>query len=156
MSEQIEEITFDRIFINNQAWKTELEVAVKDLLHENFFSLIGSGRSGPYALELEIADKRLVLNTSCRRKTSKIAIPTSPFRRVIKDYFILFDSYEEAMNLGHHGKLEAIDMGRRGLHNEGAELLMDLVDEEIETDLETARRLFTIITVLHLKPGVGV
>lgn len=148
--EKIEDINFKRVFLGNSAWDDELEIAINDLLEDNKFS-VKDWRNGPYRTKLDIVDNRISLGIEAADKETKISIPTSPFRRIIKDYFILFDSYEEAMNLGHHGKIEAIDMGRRSLHNEGAETLIDLLDEKIEVNLETARRLFTIITVLHLK-----
>ena len=136
--------------VSEQFWNAELEVAVQDLLNNNEFSLLECG-CGPYSVDMSVVDNRMVLHIKSEQTDKKITIPVNPFKSVIKDYFLVFDSYQEALNNGHHGRLQAIDMGRRGLHDEGADILMDVLEGKINTDHETARRLFTIIMVLHLK-----
>lgn len=136
--------------VQQQFWNAELEVAIQDLQNKNEFSLIECG-CGPYAVEMSVVENRLVLHVTSQETDKKITIPTMPFKTVVKDYFLVFDSYQEALNNGHHGRLQAIDMGRRGLHDEGADILMEVLKEKIKTNHETARRLFTIIMVLHLK-----
>lgn len=150
-NEKISEIVFDRR-IRNERWLTELDIAVRDLLAKNYFSVIG-GNNGPYKLDMQIVDNRIVLVTKLSKikKTEKFIIPASSFKSLVKDYFMMFDSYQEALNMGHHAKLEAIDMGRRGLHNEAAETLIEVMEGKVNMDFDTARRLFTVIMVLHLK-----
>lgn len=150
-NEKISEIVFDRR-IRNERWLTELDIALRDLLAKNYFSVIG-GNNGPYKLDMQIVDNRIVLVTKLSKikKTEKFIIPASSFKSLVKDYFMMFDSYQEALNMGHHAKLEAIDMGRRGLHNEAAETLIEVMEGKVNMDFDTARRLFTVIMVLHLK-----
>lgn len=144
-TEHIAELVFDR-HIRQDRWISELDIAVRDLLASNYFSLVNN-ISGPYKTNLQIVDSRMVLLVNGENFT----IPTTPFKKIIKDYFLMFDSYQEALNHGQHAKLEAIDMGRRGLHNEAAETLIELLEGRVNMDFDTARRLFTIIMVLHLK-----
>ena len=148
-NEFIKTITLNKR-ISQKFWNSELEIAINDLQNRNNFSLIECGK-GPYIAEMSIIDGRVVLNVNSEKTEKKISIPTRPFKTVIKDYFLVFDSYQDALNNGHHSKLQAIDMGRRGLHDEGADILIELLSNKIKTDHETARRLFTIMIALHLK-----
>lgn len=148
-TEFIRSITLNKL-VHEQFWNTELEVAVQDLQNRNNFSLTECG-CGPYNVEMLIVDGRVVLHVTSKGTDKKITIPVKPFKSVIKDYFLVFDSYQDALNNGQHAKLQAIDMGRRGLHDEGADILIDVLSSKIKTDHETARRLFTIMMVLHLK-----
>lgn len=136
--------------VHVQFWNTELEIAVRDLENKNTFSLTECA-CGPYDVDMKVVDNRLVLDITSESNNAKIVIPSKPFASVIKDYFLVFDSYQEALNKGHHARLQAIDMGRRGLHDEGADILIEVLSGKIKTDHETARRLFTILMVLHLK-----
>ena len=130
----------------------ERRVAIYDLLEENSFRLIGD-YDGPYDLRLSIEDNRLAfqINDSKGVSLTRFTLPLSPFRRIIKDYFLICDSYYQAIKTATPSKIEAIDMGRRGLHNEGSELLRERLGERVVVDLDTARRLFTLVCVLHLK-----
>lgn len=129
----------------------ELSVAIQDLLAENSFAPLEAG-PGPYALRMRAEEQRLVLNvTASDDKKTKIALALQPLKRTIRDYMLICESYYEALTAHAPNKLEAIDMGRRGLHNEGAEALKDLLEGKITVDFCTARRLFTLICVLHMK-----
>lgn len=127
----------------------ERAVAIYDLLEENHFVL--NGHPGPYRLLLSLANKRLILDVRSEGGATLMAhaLSLTPFRRVVKDYFLMCDSYFQAIRLGSPNRIEAIDMGRRGVHNEGSEILRDRLKGKIEIDFETARRLFTLICVLH-------
>jgi uncharacterized protein (UPF0262 family) len=118
----------------------ERTVAIFDLLEENRFELAGDVQ-GPYHLTLSIEDSRL----------DKTVLPLSPFRGVIKDYFTVCESYYEAIKRLSPSQIEALDMGRRAVHNEGSELLRERLDGKITMDFNTARRLFTLICVLHIR-----
>lgn len=128
----------------------ERAVAVFDLIEENSFRPAGDD-DGPYKLNLSLVEKRLVFNIS-RDDDSPVTthvLSLTPFKRVIKDYFMICESYYEAIRTSSPAQIEAIDMGRRGLHNEGSQTLQDRLQGKIEVDFDTARRLFTLICVLH-------
>jgi uncharacterized protein (UPF0262 family) len=130
----------------------ERAVAIFDLIEENCFRLKG-GR-GPYVLHLSLEDDRLVLDVRTEDDTQlhRVLLSTKPFRRIVKDYFMVCESYYGAIKSGASpSRIESIDMGRRGLHNEGSDLLRERLDGKIEIDHDTARRLFTLICVLHIK-----
>ena len=128
----------------------ERAVAIFDLIEENSFSLLESDE-GPYSLHLSIEENRLVMDVRLSDETplDKVMISLSPFRRVVKDYFTVCESYYQAIKRASPSQIEAIDMGRRGLHNEGSQTLMDRLAGKIEVDFGTARRLFTLVCVLH-------
>ena len=130
----------------------ERKVAIFDLLEENRFSL-RNGDAGPYQLRLRIEDNRLIfdLRDSSNQSLSDISLPIRAFRHVVKDYFLICDSYFEAIKTKAPSQIEAIDMARRGLHNEGADLLQARMAEHVDMDRQTARRLFTLICVLHIR-----
>jgi len=130
----------------------ERAVAIYDLLEENSFRPLGDF-AGPYILALSIDADRLVLDIRDRDDEALVQVPMSlsPFRRLVKDYFTVCESYFEAIKTASPSQIEAIDMGRRGLHNEGSELLRDRLAEQIEVDFDTARRLFTLLCVLHFR-----
>jgi uncharacterized protein (UPF0262 family) len=128
----------------------ERAVAVFDLIEENSFHPAGDA-GGPYKLNLSLVEKRLVFNIT-RDDDSPVmthVLSLTPFKRVIKDYFMICESYYEAIRTSSPTQIEAIDMGRRGLHNEGSQTLQDRLLGKIEVDFDTARRLFTLICVLH-------
>jgi uncharacterized protein (UPF0262 family) len=130
----------------------ERAVAIYDLLEGNYFAPAG-GHQGPYSLHLAIEENRLQfdIRDAAERPLTKVGLPLSPFRRLVKDYFTVCESYFEAIKTASPSRIEAIDMGRRGLHNEGSELLRERLDGKIEIDFDTARRLFTLICVLHIR-----
>jgi len=127
-------------------------VAIYDLVEINTFALPGHD-GGPYALHISLHDKKLCLDVRGRDGDDvvKHIISLTPFRRLLKDYFLVCESYYAAIRTATPAQIEAIDMGRRGLHNEGATLLAERLDGKIECDFDTARRLFTLITALHWK-----
>ncbi|MDE2112127.1 MAG: UPF0262 family protein [Alphaproteobacteria bacterium] len=131
----------------------EREVALYDLLEANSFRPVGSP-GGPYNLVLGIEENRLVfdIRDAVNAPLRKVMLSLTAFRRIVKDYFLICESYFKAIGGSHTPyQIEALDMGRRGLHDEGATLLRDHLAGKIELDFDTARRLFTLICVLHLK-----
>jgi uncharacterized protein (UPF0262 family) len=130
----------------------EREIAIYDLLEANSFTPAGSA-GGPYRLVLGIEENRLVFDILLEDGSGhgKVMLSLTPLRRAIKDYFLICDSYFKAIRSAPASQIEALDMARRGAHNEGSELLMERLKGKIEVDFDTARRLFTLICVLHLK-----
>jgi uncharacterized protein (UPF0262 family) len=130
----------------------ERAVAIFDLLEENHFKP-ASGCAGPYHLHLSIEENRLNIEARSMADgaAETIVLPLAPFRGIVKDYFIICESYYEAIRRSSLAQIEAIDMGRRSLHNEGSTLLMERLGDKVAIDLDTARRLFTLICVLHLR-----
>ncbi len=125
-------------------------VAIVDLIEENLFEPAGF-EGGRFRLKLALADRRLVFDIA-GESGDKLAVhilSLTPFRRVIRDYFLICDSYHEAIRTATPSQIEAIDMGRRGIHNDGSDLLRERLKGKIELDKDTARRLFTLICVLH-------
>ena len=129
----------------------ERAVAIFDLIEENSFRPVGDEGGGPYRLRLSLADARLVMEISRQNGDHVVThiLSLTPFRRVVKDYFLICESYFEAIKSSSPSQIEAIDMGRRGLHNEGSQTLMERLTGKIEVDFDTARRLFTLVCVLH-------
>lgn len=129
----------------------ERNVAIFDLIEENTFSPANDEGEGPYKLRLSLAESRLMFAIS--RETGEAVVThilsLTPFRRIIKDYYLICESYYDAIRSSSPGQIEAIDMGRRGLHNEGSQTLMDRLAGKIDVDFDTARRLFTLVCVLH-------
>ena len=154
-------MTLDRVILDNEYRgapspyiEADREQAVADLAAANHFMVYGrDGKKteGPYVLRLSIAEGRLVFDIRARDDSPWIAIGLAlgPFRRLVKDYEMLVDSHIKAVEEGRESRIQAIDMGRRGLHNEASELLRTRLDGKIATDLDTARRLFTLICALH-------
>jgi len=130
----------------------ERKVAIFDLLEDNAFEL-KSGTPGPYNLHLSVQDDRIVFDIRDESENDLEAffLPATIFRRIIKDYFMVCETYFEAIKTKSPSQIEAIDMGRRGLHDEGAELLRERLDAKAEIDSQTARRLFTLVCVLHIR-----
>ena len=148
------EVTLDEASIgrNNAEVEHEREVAIFDLLERNAFALEGHD-GGPYTLHLSLADNRLVFTVgdTGRAPIQHLMLSLSPFRRLVKDYFLICESYYQAIKTQPASKIEAIDMGRRGIHDEGSQLLMERLKGKIALDLPTARRLFTLLCALHWK-----
>jgi uncharacterized protein (UPF0262 family) len=130
----------------------ERAIAIYDLIEENSFEPVGDG-GGPYRLKIGLAENRLVLEVTREDGAPVIThmLSLTPFRRVVKDYFLICESYYAAIKTESPSRIEAIDMGRRGLHNEGSELLTERLKDKIAIDFDTARRLFTLICALHWK-----
>lgn len=130
----------------------ERAVAIFDLLEDNHFALAGP-HDGPYCLHLSVQENRLLFDVrdEANQPIETVALPLAPFRRIVKDYFTVCESYFDAIKTASPSKIEAIDMGRRGLHNEGSEQLRDALAGQVDIDFDTARRLFTLICVLHIK-----
>ncbi len=158
-SYRLSEITLDAASIarTNANIQHEREVAIYDLIDDNYFKVEkrdeGAPIPGPYHLNIAIAESRLVLNVSSETsdKTHSFMLSLSPMRRIIKDYFMICDSYYEAIKSAPASRIEAIDMGRRGLHDDGSKILMERLEGKIKLDFKTARRLFTLICALHWK-----
>ncbi len=151
---RIVEISLDERTVVRRSPDVEHEraVAIYDLTEENYFSPVGDD-SGPYHLHLSIAENRLLfdIRSDADEAVATVTLPLLPLRRIVKDYFAICESYYEAIRTASPSKIEAIDMGRRGLHDEGCEILRDRLDGKIEIDFDTARRLFTLICVLHIR-----
>jgi uncharacterized protein (UPF0262 family) len=130
----------------------ERAVAVRDLLAENTFEPVAHG-CGAYRLQLSVADGKLVLAVSDDdgAPLARHILSLTPLRRVVKDYFMTCDAYYRAANSDARIHIEAIDVGRRGLHNEGAEILRDRLSGRVGIDFQTARRLFTLVCALYWK-----
>ena len=130
----------------------ERRVAVFDLLEANDFALV-DGPPGPYSLTIGLEENRLVFDVrdGADHPLAKIRLSLSPFRGIVRDYFTLCEAYFEAIKTAGLSRIEAIDMGRRGLHDEGAELLRERLAGSVEIDADTARRLFTLVCVLHVR-----
>ena len=133
----------------------ERKVAIFDLLESNSFTLpawdINTNPEGPYQLELSIRNRRLVFDlfTEAETKVVEFHLSLGPFRQVVKDYFQICESYFEAVKALPPSQIETIDMARRGIHNEGARVLQERLNGKADIDDQTARRLFTLICVLH-------
>lgn len=126
------------------------EIAVRDLTGESVFQPSNDAK-GPYHVALSIQDSRLVFEmTNIEAEVlPALVLSLKPYKRLIQDYFMMVNSYEEALKGANPSRIEAIDMGRRGVHNEGAEMIMERLSDKIMMDFDTARRLFTLICVLH-------
>ncbi len=153
-SERIVAITLDEKTVVRRAPEIEHEraVAIFDLIEGNSFAPVGEF-TGPYALHLSVSDNRLVMDIASESGSplTRVVLPLSPFRTIIKDYFQVCESYFQAIRSAPASRIEAIDMGRRGLHNEGSELLRQRLKDKVEVDGNTARRLFTLVCVLHIR-----
>ena len=130
----------------------ERAVAIYDLIEKNLFAPDGAGE-GPFTLHIAITGNRLMFDIRKQGGEPVIAhlMSLTPFRRIVKDYFMICDSYYQAIRTATPDRIEAIDMGRRGIHNEGSTLLRDRLDGKVRVDFDTARRLFTLVSVLHWK-----
>ncbi len=129
----------------------ERAVAIFDLIEENRFQPVGDTGTGPYRLNLSLAQSRLMFKVARRNGEDVVAhaLSLTPFRRIAKDYFMICESYYQAIRAATPSQIETIDMGRRGLHDEGSRILRDRLAGKIDIDFDTARRVFTLICVLH-------
>ena len=130
----------------------ERQVAIYDLLERNSFAPAGHD-GGPYVLNLSITGSRLAFDIRQQDGKPVVAhlLSLSPLRRIVKDYYTICDSYYQAIRTATPDKIEAIDMGRRGVHDEGSRILMERLKGKVTVDMDTARRLFTLLCVLHWK-----
>lgn len=131
----------------------ERAVAIFDLLEENHFALAGAF-TGPYSLHISVEDNSRLcfdVRSEDEQPLTRVQLSLKPFQRIVKDYFMICESYYSAIKKATPSQIEAIDMGRRGLHNEGSELLRERLVGKVEVDFDTARRLFTLICVLHIR-----
>jgi uncharacterized protein (UPF0262 family) len=153
-SHRLVAVTLDENSIGRSGPDVEHEraVAIYDLLEANSFVPEGTER-GPFKLHLSITGNRLVFDIRRTNDTPVVAhlLSLSPLRRIVKDYFMICDSYYAAIRTATAERIEALDMGRRALHDEGSKLLMERLKRKVNVDFETARRLFTLICVLHWK-----
>ena len=147
-------VTIDKESLGRSNLDVEYEraVAIDDLIEENSFAPVGHD-GGPYALHLRMADNRLVFDIRLADDTPVVMhiLSLSPFKRVVKDYFMVCDSYYAAIKSATPDRIEALDMGRRGLHDEGSQLLQERIKHRLVVDFNTARRLFTLVCALHWK-----
>lgn len=154
LERRIVDIALDEESVARRSPEVEHEraVALFDLLEENDFCLVGSAQ-GPYRLRIGIFEQRLIFDVRNGEdeKLRDIVLSLTPLRKVVKDYFLICESYYAAIKKLGPSQIEALDMGRRGLHNEGSELLRERLAGKIEVDHDTARRLFTLICALHIK-----
>ncbi|MDF1631044.1 UPF0262 family protein [Mycoplana sp. MJR14] len=128
----------------------ERAVAIFDLIEENSFEPVGH-TGGPYRLNLSLMDSKLIfaISTEDGKAVATHILSLTPFRRIVKDYFLICESYYQAIRSATPSQIEAIDMGRRGIHNDGSQTLMDRLSGKIKLDFDTARRLFTLVCVLY-------
>ncbi len=128
----------------------ERRVAMYDLVEANRFALV-DGPPGPYHVLLSTRDNKLIFDVrdTADAPLRAVILSLTPFRRIVRDYFLICESYYDAIRRATPDKIEAVDMGRRGLHNEGSELLQARLAGKVEMDFDTARRLFTLLCALH-------
>jgi uncharacterized protein (UPF0262 family) len=152
---QIAQIFLDETSIIRRSPEVEQEraVAIYDLLESNHFAPTGE-LDGPFHLHLRVEDRsRLVLDIRTTEDVSmrEVSVPLVPLRRLIRDYFQICESYYDAIKKLTPSQIETIDMARRGLHDEGSDILLERLKETVEVDFDTARRLFTLVCVLHIR-----
>ena len=149
-SQRLQSVTLDEASLASVSRDQEHErqVAIFDLLEANHFAPEGA-EAGPYHLTIALIDNRLALDIVGPGFQRRHLLSLSPFRGLIKDYFMVCESYYEAIRNATPQQIEALDMGRRALHDEGSALLQRRLEGKVETDLDTARRLFTLICALH-------
>ena len=154
MAYRLSVITLDEtsVVVRSRAIEQEREVAIYDLLEANVFRPEGSP-GGPYHLILGVQENRLVLDMRLEdgSEHGKVLLSLMPLRKTVKDYFLVCDSYYKAIRTAPPHQIEALDMARRTLHDEGAKELQGLLAGKVETDFDTARRLFTLICVLQMR-----
>ena len=154
-SARLVEVTLDEASLgrDNADVEHEREVAIFDLLEKNNFALAGHEGAGPYTLRLSLAENRLVFSVADigQAPLQHVMLSLSPFRRIVKDYFQICESYFDAIKRLTPSQIETIDMARRGLHNEGSDMLAERLKDKVDLDRDTSRRLFTLICVLHIR-----
>lgn len=155
---RIIELKLDNETIGTRSAEIEVERhrAISDLLEENAFAV--KDCEGPYKLHLSLQGDRLVMDVNCTAsgKREEIPLPLNSLKPLIRDYVMICDSFYKAAKSGEMHRLEAIDMGRRGIHNEGAETLAEALENKVIVDKLTARRLFTLLYVLHIRSTTNI
>ena len=146
----LDEVVIDEVSLAPASPEQEHErnVAIADLLKDNVFEPEG-GQGGPYQLRIGLLESRLDLEVKGGGLEARHLLSLTPFRRIVRDYMEICRSYNEALRKASPSQIEAIDMGRRGLHNDGAEMLRERLGGKVKTDVATSRRLFTLICALH-------
>ncbi|MCK0207338.1 UPF0262 family protein [Starkeya koreensis] len=148
-------VTLDSASIgrSNSDVEHERAIAIYDLIEDNSFAPLGDPQPGPYCLAIALIEGRLRLDVTREDGAPVVQhyLSLSPLRRVVRDYFLVCESYYSAIRTASPSQIEAIDMGRRGLHNEGSELLRERLKDKVTLDFGTARRLFTLVCALHWK-----
>jgi len=144
------------IIWRNADVEQERRVAIFDLLEGNFVApatAYDDGYAGPFKVTLRVEEGRLAIDVATEddRALETLVLALSPFRRVVRDYFAICDSYYKAIRNASPSQIETVDMARRAIHNEAAELLKERLASRVEVDFDTARRLFTLICVLHIR-----
>jgi uncharacterized protein (UPF0262 family) len=142
------ELDEDSLAATSRDQEQERQIAIFDLLEDNYFAPEGGGE-GPFDLRMSLVDNRLVLEVKAPGYEKSHILSLSPLRGLIRDYFMICASYYQAIRNATPQQIETLDMGRRGLHNDASKLLMDRLKGKVDTDLDTARRLFTLICALH-------
>jgi uncharacterized protein (UPF0262 family) len=142
------ELDEDSLAAASRDQEQERQIAIFDLLEENHFVPEGAA-GGPYDLRMGLSENRLVLDVTGPGYSRRHILSLSPLRTLIRDYFMICESYYQAIRNSTPAQIEALDMGRRGLHNEASQVLQARLKGKIDTDLDTARRLFTLICALH-------
>jgi uncharacterized protein (UPF0262 family) len=157
-TDRIARISLDErtILARNEDVEKEREVALRDLVEENAFRpmrALGRGHQGPWAVDLSVVDGKLALaiEDGEGQEAGAILLGLARLRRVVRDYFAICDSYYKALRKASAQELETLDMARRAIHDRGTRQLLEALESKVETDFETARRLFTLICVLHIK-----
>ncbi|MCC7259474.1 MAG: UPF0262 family protein [Alphaproteobacteria bacterium] len=147
----------ERDVSRQQEAEQERQAAIDALLEKNSFAPYdeesGEAHPGPFDLFIRTRDNRLYLDVRAENGPTleEVTVPLKPFKTIIRDYFMICDSYYAAIQAANSSRIEAIDMGRRGMHNEGAELLTELLAPRVTIDFDTARRLFTLLCALHVR-----
>ncbi len=146
----LDEVVIDEVSLapGSPEQEHERNVAISDLLKENYFEPVG-GDGGPYRLRIALLEGRLDLEVKGPALEARHLLSLTPFRRIVRDYLEICRSYNEAIRKASPSQIESIDMGRRGLHNDGAEMLRERLAGKVKTDVATSRRLFTLICALH-------
>ena len=146
----LDEVVIDEVSLAPASPEQEHErnVAIADLLKENQFQPEG-GAAGPYQLRIGLLEGRLDLQITGQGFERRLLMSLTPFRRIVRDYMEICRSYNEAVQGAGPSQIESIDMGRRGLHNDGADMLRERLEGKVKTDMVTARRLFTLLCALH-------
>ncbi|MAJ24435.1 MAG: hypothetical protein CMP36_02880 [Rickettsiales bacterium] len=143
--------------INIITWNSELEQerqsAVFDLLNNGKFKLLKDGETGPYEVTIKLVEWKLILNVLdlFDAENTEIRISISGIRRIMRDYQIVCENYVEAIKTAPLKRIEAIDVGRRSIHDEGAEKLLEIFKDQVELDMDTARRIFTLMSIISVK-----
>ena len=153
-TDRLVSVTLDEASIGRGSPDQEHErsIAIYDLVEENTFGVEGADR-GPYTLKVALHDKKLLFDIRDQSGEPVVThiLSLKPFRRILRDYFMVCESYYAAIRTATPSQIEAIDMGRRGLHNDGAQLLAERLKGKLLCDFDTARRIFTLVTALHWK-----